>query len=68
MNETLDTVSAAIQQFNRPPEGNSVPYERNANFMEVSIPYTELGGMQPEDVIRVGAVVAGKGYDPVSSR
>lgn len=56
-----------LQQFNRSPQVLG-PYEatfpeRNANFIEVAIPYEQLGGLQPGDTIKVAAVVGLAGYD-----
>jgi MBG domain (YGX type)/Bacterial Ig-like domain (group 3)/Calcineurin-like phosphoesterase len=56
-----------LQQFNRSPQALG-PYEasypeRNANFIEVAIPYNQLGGLQPGDTIKIGAVVGLGGYD-----
>ncbi|HAV61385.1 MAG TPA: hypothetical protein DCY13_03365 [Verrucomicrobiales bacterium] len=68
LNASLDEVGARLQQFNRSPQTGPVNYERNADFMEVSIPYSALGGLRPGDVIRVGGVVAGGGHDPSTQR
>jgi MBG domain (YGX type)/Calcineurin-like phosphoesterase/Bacterial Ig-like domain (group 3)/Purple acid Phosphatase, N-terminal domain len=56
-----------LQQFNRSPQvlgplEASFP-ERNANFIEVAIPYDQLGNLQPGDTIKIGAVVGLAGYD-----
>jgi Predicted phosphohydrolases len=56
-----------LQQFNRSPQVLG-PYEasypeRNANFIEVAIPYNQLGGLQPGDTIKIGAIVGLGGYD-----
>jgi len=56
-----------LQQFNRSPQVLG-PYEgtypeRNANFIEVAIPYNQLGGLQPGDTIKIAAVVGLAGYD-----
>jgi len=56
-----------LQQFNRSPQALG-PYEatypeRNANFIEVAIPYDQLGGLQPGDTIKIAAVVGLGGYD-----
>jgi hypothetical protein len=55
--------SARVQQFNRSPEGGPVPNDSNADFVEVSIPFAELGGLQPGDVIKVAALAAGPEFD-----
>jgi hypothetical protein len=56
-----------LQQFNRSPQALG-PYEatypeRNANFIEVAIPYDQLGGLQPGDTIKIAAVVGLGDYD-----
>ena len=57
-----------LQQFNRSP--NQIPAtecgvtnEQSADFMELAIPLSELGGLQPGDVIKLGALVGGGGFD-----
>jgi hypothetical protein len=52
---------ARFQQFNRSPQQFSQPQEVDAGFIEVAIPYTALGGLQPGDEITIGAVVGTKG-------
>ncbi len=49
-----------IAQYNDSPQWFSASdtNEQNANFIEVSIPLTELGGVQGGDVIGLAAVVA----------
>ena len=56
-----DVADARFQQFNRSPQQFSQPQEVDANFIEVAIPYTELGGLQPGDEITIGAVVGTAG-------
>jgi len=56
-----------LQQFNRSPQTLG-PYEatrpeRNANFIEVAIPYDQLGNLQPGDTIKIAAVVGLGGFD-----
>jgi hypothetical protein len=51
-----------VQQFNRSPqvhgfEDDRNPTEQNANYIEVAIPYSELGGLLPGDTIKIAAVV-----------
>ena len=48
-----------LQQFNRSPQGAAVTYEQNADFIELVIPFSELGNLKPGDTIRIGAVVGG---------
>lgn len=55
--------AARVQQFNRSPESSPVPNDNNADFIEVSIPFNQLGGLQPGDIIKVGAVAAGPDFD-----
>jgi hypothetical protein len=59
-----DVPGARVQQFNRSPQTAPVPGEQNANFIEVAIPLNALGGAQPGDVIKIGAVVGGAAFDP----
>ena len=59
-----DVVGARVQQFNQSPQvldplNESAGYEQNADFIQVAIPYAALGGLQPGDTIRLGAVVGG---------
>ena len=56
-----DVAGARFQQFNRSPQQFSQPQEVDAGFIEVAIPYTALGGLQPGDEITIGAVVGTKG-------
>lgn len=54
-----------LQQFNRSPEtALPEPGEQNADLIEVAIPFAALGGVQPGDIIKVAAIVAGDGFDP----
>lgn len=53
---------ARLQQFNLSPQlldraRNGAHTEQNADFIEVAIPLAALGGVQPGDILRVGAVV-----------
>ena len=52
-----------LQQFNRSPQAAPVPGEQNADFIEMAIPLSELGGLRGGDLLRVGAVVGGAGVD-----
>ena len=59
-----DVAGASLQQFNQSPQvldllNESAGYEQNADFIQVAIPYAALGGLQPGDTIRLGAVVGG---------
>jgi hypothetical protein len=53
-----------IQQYNRSPQTTNAPghqgfrAEQNADFIEISIPFSALGGLRPYHTIKV-AVVAG---------
>ena len=58
-----DVTGARFQQFNRSPQLFSRPEETDANFIEVAIPYTALGGVQPGDEITIGAVVGAAGIN-----
>ena len=59
---------ARLQQFNRSPQtgwiSGPVALEQNADLIEVAIPLSSLGGIEPGDTIKLGAVVGGMGYDP----
>ena len=69
LNAGLEEVAGVhVQQFNRSPQSDPVTNEQNTDFMEVSIPYSALGGLQPGDIVKVGAVVAGNGYDVAAQR
>jgi hypothetical protein len=56
-----------LQQFNRSPQAlgtyEATYPERNANFIEVAIPYDQLGNLQPGDTIKIAAVVGLGAYD-----
>ncbi|HAM72167.1 MAG TPA: hypothetical protein DCM86_11035 [Verrucomicrobiales bacterium] len=56
---------ARIQQFNRSPQTNQVSLastgadkESNADFIEVALPFTSLGGILPGDTVRIALVAA----------
>lgn len=61
--EISDVPGARLQQFNRPVQTVGVQGEQNADLIEVAIPLSALGGLQPGDVIKVGAVVGGPGFN-----
>jgi hypothetical protein len=54
---------ARLQQFNRSPEAGAVANDQNADFIEVCIPFSSLGDLQPGDIIKVGALAAGPDFD-----
>ena len=54
-----DVPGIRLQQFHSSPQVTSLTGEENANFIEIAIPLQELGGLQPGDVIKIGAVVGG---------
>jgi hypothetical protein len=63
-----DVTGIRLQQFNRSPQVLEPPRqllcpEQNANFIEVAIPFSQLGGLRPGDTIKIGAVVGMGGYD-----
>ena len=58
-------VGTRIQQFNRSPQDGWLAPEQNADFIEISIPRSELGGLQAGDVVQVGAIIGGGAIDPV---
>jgi hypothetical protein len=56
-----------VQQFNRSPQvlsadENFYP-EQNANYIEVAIPFDQLGGLRPGDTIKLAAIVGLAGFD-----
>ncbi len=65
-----DVAGSNFQQFNRSPQ-LSPPrewtdanfYETDANFIELAIPYSALGNLQPDDEIIIGAVVGTEGIN-----
>ncbi len=64
---------ARLQQFNLSPQTGSpiipaasVLLEQNADFIQAAIPFEALGGLRPGDRIRLGVLVGGPEYDPVS--
>jgi hypothetical protein len=61
--EINDVPGARLQQFNRSPQDGAVPGEQNADFIKVAIPLAELGGLQPGDTIKIGAVVGGPDFN-----
>ncbi len=54
-----------VQQYNRSPQTTNAPghqgfrWEQNADFIEISIPFSTLGGLRPYHTIKVAAVVGG---------
>src|SRR6266542_2562534 len=58
-----DLPGARMQQFNRSPQSGFVAGEQNADFIELSIPLDQLGGLLPGDSIKIGAVVGGPGFN-----
>ena len=66
-----DVADARFQQFNRSPQLSHPKewtdanfYESDANFIELAIPYSALGDLQPGDEITIGAVVGTAGINP----
>jgi hypothetical protein len=57
-----------MQQFNRSPEVGAVANDSSADFIEISIPFRELGDVQPGDIIKVAAVAAGPDFNPTAQR
>jgi hypothetical protein len=54
---------ARLQQFNRSPQAGPEFGEQNADFIEIAIPLSALGSAQAGDVVQIGAVVGGPGFD-----
>lgn len=65
--ELASVPGVQVQQFQTSPHNLSLLGEENANFIQVAIPITELGGLQAGDVIRIGAVVSGPRGLPLDS-
>lgn len=63
-----DAPGVRLQQFNRSPQSGGVAGEQNANFIELAIPYSALGNLQPGDTIKLGAVGGGGGFDSSPAR
>ena len=67
-----DVPGVQLQQFNRSPQtaphplSDTATNEQNADFIEIAIPFSALGGLQSGDIIKVGAVVGGWDFDPVA--
>jgi 3',5'-cyclic AMP phosphodiesterase CpdA len=59
-----DVPGVRIQQFNRSPQDNVAPPEQNADFIEVSIPRSQLGSLVAGRTIRLAVVAAGE-PDPI---
>jgi hypothetical protein len=67
LDATLPAVPGAwLQQFNRSPQSTAADTstEAGADFIQVAIPFSSLGGLQPGETIKLGAVVGGGAYDP----
>jgi acid phosphatase type 7 len=52
-----------LQQYNRSPQPVEYKEERNANFIEIALPWRELGSLAPGDPIKIGAVVGLSGIN-----
>jgi hypothetical protein len=57
-----------LQQFNRSPQAGGIPGEENANFIELAIPFSSLGGLRPGDVVKLGALVGLASFDTNATR
>ena len=58
-----DLAGARFQQFNRSPQKFSQPEETDASFIELAIPFSSLGNIQPGEEIKLGAVVGTGGIN-----
>ena len=58
-----DVPGIRLQQFHLSPQIGGAGGEENANFIQLAIPLSELGNVQPGDVVRIAAVVGGPGFD-----
>ncbi|HYV26974.1 MAG TPA: metallophosphoesterase [Candidatus Eisenbacteria bacterium] len=64
LDQTLsDIPGARLQQFNRSPQIAAEFGEQNADLMEVAIPLSALGNLQPGDQLKIGAVVGGPNFN-----
>ena len=61
-----DVPGARLQQFNRSPQSGPVANDANADLIELAIPFESLGGVQPGDIIKLGAVVGGSVFNSVA--
>ena len=58
-----DISNTRLQQYNRSPQATGVGYEQDANLIELCIPFSSLGGLQPTgQVIKIGAICGGGGH------
>ena len=58
-----DLPGVRFQQFNRSPQQFSQPEETDASFIELAIPFSSLGNIQPGEEIKLGAVVGTGGIN-----
>ncbi|MDP6892665.1 MAG: hypothetical protein QF731_05750, partial [Verrucomicrobiota bacterium] len=58
-----DLPGIRFQQFNRSPQQFSQPQETDASFIELAIPFSSLGNIQPGEEIKLGAVVGAGGIN-----
>ncbi len=63
-----DAPGTRLQQFNRSPQILEPVFqlrfpEQNANFIKVALPFDQLGGLRPGDIIKLAAVVGGSNFD-----
>lgn len=63
-----DIAGCRIQQFNRSPQNGPVPDDANADFIEISIPLSELGHPVAGEIIQIGAVVGGSSVDATGQK
>jgi hypothetical protein len=56
-----------LAQFNHSPQIFTAPYEKNADFIELALPYSALGGLKPGDMIKVGVITALRSIDTNSA-
>jgi hypothetical protein len=54
-----------LQQYNRSPQDAWAAPERNADYVEIALPRSQLGGLKSGDIVRLGIVVGGADLDPV---
>lgn len=58
-----DVPGVKVQQYHRSPQTGVLAGEENAGYVEIAIPLAALGGLRADDIIQLGLVAAGGGYE-----